>query len=274
MNWNKRLLNTPIIGDITKKIASIKVSRDAYNIAEHFTQFLEPQVAINNELKKEAFKIRHNVYCEELAFEDIKEGGLEKDEFDDQSIFSLIKHKPSNTYTSCVRIVNIQQSDQLLPIEKFCLDSITNEELHPKNFNRSEIAEISRLAVKSDFRRRKTDQFKGSATGAIQETTYSEVELRCFPFIAIGLYMAAATMAIDTGVKHVYVMMEPRLARSMKFVGIKFQQLGDPIEYHGLRAPYYISPDIFLENLSPGFQHLYQSIEHDISGQLNSISLA
>lgn len=86
--------------------------------------------------------------------------------------------------------------------------------------------------------------------------------------------MAAATMAIDTGVKHVYVMMEPRLARSMKFVGIKFQQLGDPIEYHGLRAPYYISPDIFLENLSPGFQHLYQSIEHDISGQLNSISLA
>lgn len=132
MNWNKRLLNTPIIGDITKKIASIKVSRDAYNIAEHFTQFLEPQVAINNELKKEAFKIRHNVYCEELAFEDIKEGGLEKDEFDDQSIFSLIKHKPSNTYTSCVRIVNIQQSDQLLPIEKFASTPLQTKNCTPK----------------------------------------------------------------------------------------------------------------------------------------------
>ncbi len=99
MTWSKRLLNTPIIGDITKKIASLKVNHEAYNIAEHFTQFLEPQVAINNTLKEEAFKIRHNVYCEELAFEDIKEGGQEKDEFDDRSIFSLIKHKPTSTYT-------------------------------------------------------------------------------------------------------------------------------------------------------------------------------
>jgi len=273
MNWNKRLLNTPIIGDITKKIASMKVSHDAYNIAEHFTQFLEPQVAVNDELKEEAFKIRHNVYCEELAFEEIKEEGQEKDEFDEQSIFSLIKHKPSSTYTSCVRVVRIQKEGQVLPIEKFCLDSITNEELHPERFNRSEIAEISRLAVKADFRRRKSDQFKGSGTGVIQEASYSEVELRCFPFIAIGLYMAAATMAIDTGIRHVYVMMEPRLARSMNFVGIKFQPLGAPIEYHGLRAPYYINPEIFLSNLSPGFKNLYKAIEHDICDQIDSLKL-
>lgn len=273
MNWNKRLLNTPIIGDITKKIASMKVSHDAYNIAEHFTKFLEPQVAVNEALKEEAFKIRHNVYCEELAFEDIKEGGQEKDEFDEQSIFSLIKHKPSNNYTSCVRIVKIQKEGQLLPIEKFCIDSITNEEFHPKRFNRSEICEISRLAVKSDFRRRKADKFKGSGTGVILEESYSEVELRCFPFIAIGLYMAAATMAIDTGIRHAYVMMEPRLARSMKFIGIKFQPLGDPIEYHGLRAPYYINPEIFLSNLSPGFKNLYKTIEQDICDQLGDMNL-
>jgi len=268
MNWNKRLLNTPIIGDLTKKIVSMKASHEAYNIAEHFTQFLEPQVAVSNALKEEAFKIRHNVYCEELAFEKVKEGGQEKDEFDEQSIFSLIKHKPSNIYTSCVRVVRIEKENQLLPIEKFCLDSITDEKLHPNRFNRKEICEISRLAVTSDFRRRKTDQFKGSGTGVIQESSYSEVELRCFPFIAIGLYMAAATMAIDTGIRHVYVMMEPRLARSMKFVGIKFQQLGEPIDYHGIRAPYYINPEMFLSNLSPGFKNLYKAIEHDISEQL------
>jgi N-acyl amino acid synthase of PEP-CTERM/exosortase system len=271
MNWNKRLLNAPIIGDITKKIVSMKVSHDAYNIAEHFTQFLEPQVAVNDTLKEEAFKIRHNVYCEELAFEEVKEGGQEKDEFDGQSIFSLIKHKPSNIYTSCVRVVRIEKEGQLLPIEKFCLDSITDENLHPSRFNRSEICEISRLAVKSDFRRRKTDQFKGSGTGVIQENDYSEVELRCFPFIAIGLYMAAATMAIETGIRHVYVMMEPRLARSMKFIGIKFHQLGEPIDYHGLRAPYYINPEMFLSNLSPGFQNLYKAIGHDVSEQLDEL---
>lgn len=268
MSWQKTILNAPLIGNLTKRVISMKVDHDAKGIAEHFTEFLQPEVATTEALRDEVFKIRHNVYCEELAFEDIKEGGKEQDEFDDQSIFSMIKHKPSDVYTSCVRVVKSSNSDELLPIEKYCLDSIQNKELSPQNFARHEIGEISRLAVKSDFRRRKSDKFKGSAVGAISETTYSETELRCFPFIAIGLYMAAATLAIETGVKHVYVMMEPRLARSMKFVGIKFIQLGDAIDYHGIRAPYYINPNIFMENLTPGFKSLYLAIDNDISKQL------
>ncbi len=272
MSWSKKLLNTPVVGDVTKKIVSMKVNHDAKNIAEHFTQFLAPEVATTPELRDEVFKIRHNVYCEELAFEQVKEEGMEKDEFDDQSIFSMIKHKPSDVYTSCVRVVQSRNENELLPLEKYCLNSIQNKELHPSNFARHEICEISRLAVKADFRRRASDKFKGSATGAISEATYSETELRCFPFIAIGLYMAAATMAINTGINHVYVMMEPRLARSMKFVGIKFIQLGEAIEYHGLRAPYYINPNIFLENLTPGFSALYLSIREDICHQLPKIN--
>lgn len=271
MNWNKRLLNTPIIGNITKRIVSAKASKEAHNISDHFTQFLQPQVAINETLQQEVFKIRHNVYCEELAFEEIRADGQETDEFDEQSIFSLIKHKPSGAFTSCVRLVTSKGPEQLLPIEKYCLDSITNEELSPKHFKRSEIAEISRLAVKSDFRRRKADKYKGSGTGVISETTYSETELRCFPFIAIGLYMAAATIGMNTGIRHVYVMMEPRLARSMKFIGITFQQLGAPVDYHGLRAPYYINAEIFMNNLSPGFKSLYKAIEKDVCVQLKQL---
>ncbi|GAW94576.1 MULTISPECIES: PEP-CTERM/exosortase system-associated acyltransferase [Colwellia] len=273
MNWNQRLLSTPIIANITKKIISAKASREAHSIAEHFTQFLQPHVAVNQALKEEAFKIRHNVYCEELAFEEVRENGQETDEFDEQSIFSLIKHKPSETFTSCVRLVTSNGPEQLLPIEKYCLDSITNEALSPKRFNRAEIAEISRLAVKADFRRRKADHYKGSGTGVISEISYSETELRCFPFIAIGLYMAAATMGMNTGIRHVYVMMEPRLARSMKFIGISFQQLGPTVDYHGLRAPYYISPEIFMKDLSPGFKSLYKTIEKDICLQLKQMNL-
>ncbi|MFT5756784.1 MAG: N-acyl amino acid synthase of PEP-CTERM/exosortase system [Alteromonadaceae bacterium] len=269
MSWSKKLLDTPVIGGVAKKIVSMKVNSDAMSIAEHFTKFLQPEFASNHELTEEVYRIRHNVYCDELAFLDKHEDGREHDEFDPQSLFALIKHKPTDVYTSCVRIVKSTQASELLPLEKLCMNSITNMELHPKNFARSEIAEISRLAVKAEFRRRKVDKYKGSAQGVISETTYSETELRCFPFIAIGLYMAGATLAIDTGVKHVYVMMEPRLARSMKFVGIKFIQLGDAIDYHGLRAPYYINPLIFLENLSPGFKSLYLSIREDLNNQIN-----
>ena len=273
MGWTKKLLNTPVVGDVTKKLVSMKVNHDAKSIAEHFTQFLQPEVANTQELRDQVFKIRHEVYCEELNFLKSTGANSEEDSFDKHSHFSLIKHKPTNIYTSCVRVVHSSNENELLPIEHFCMDSIQDEELHPKNFARTEICEISRLAVKADFRRRASDKFKGSAVGAIAENTYSETELRCFPFIAIGLYMAAATMAIDTGIKHVYVMMEPRLARSMKFVGIKFQPLGEPIEYHGLRAPYYITPEVFLSHLSPGFKSLYKSIEHDICDQLASLKL-
>ena len=145
MNWSKKLLNTPVIGGITKRIASIKVNNDAMNIAEHFTQFLQPEFASNLELRDEVFRIRHNVYCEELAFEKVKAEGKEQDEFDAQSIFSMIKHKPSNTYTSCVRVVKSANESELLPIEKYCLDAIQNQELHPRNFPREEIAEICLL---------------------------------------------------------------------------------------------------------------------------------
>jgi N-acyl amino acid synthase of PEP-CTERM/exosortase system len=268
MSWSKKLLNAPVIGNVAKRFASMKVNNDAMNIAEHFTQFLQPEVAINDELRDEVFRIRHNVYCEELAFEKVKDEGMEQDEFDAQSIFSMIKHKPSDTYTSCVRVVKSANESEDLPIEKYCITAIQNKELHPRNFPRHEIAEISRLAVKAEFRRRKADKFKGSAIGAISEASYSETELRCFPYIAIGLYMAAATMSIETGVKHVYVMMEPRLARSMKFVGINFIQLGEAIDYHGIRAPYYINPAIFMENLTPGFKCLYKEIQKEIRGQL------
>lgn len=272
MNWGKKILNAPIIGGVTKKVASMKANSDAQNIASHFTQFLQPVFADTPELREEVFKIRHNVYCEELGFEPIRYDGMETDEFDRQSIFAMIKHRPSENFASCVRIVKADKEGDLLPIEKFCKEAIEDPNLDPQNFDRSEICEISRLAVRSEFRRRQSDKFKGSATGVISEQTYSETELRCFPFIAIGLYMVAASMAIDSGIKHVYVMMEPRLARSMKFVGIKFEPLGTPVDYHGLRGPYYINPDIFLNNLTPGFKALYDAINADLKPMIKANS--
>tara|TARA_R110000764_G_scaffold233187_3_gene326005 strand:- start:14198 stop:14362 length:165 start_codon:yes stop_codon:yes gene_type:complete len=54
----------------------------------------------------------------------------------------------------------------------------------------------------------------------------------------------------------------------MKFVGVNSIKLGDAIEYHGTRAPYYINPVDFKENLSSGFKSLYKTIEKDINEQL------
>lgn len=267
MNGNKHLVSS-ISSATTKILTPTQVGRIADSIAEHFTQFLAPKVALSEELKEEVFRIRHNVYCEELALEETKVSGQEVDEFDEHSTFALIQHNASKEYTSCIRLVTSTHAKQLLPIEKYCQASITNKDFSPDNFKRDEVAEISRLAVKANFRRRKADEFKGSATGVICNTTYSETEFRCFPFITIGLYMASAAIGINSGINHFYVMMEPRLARSMKFIGINFKQLGPPVNYHGQRAPYYITPEVFRRNLSTDLLSLYKTIERDVCLQL------
>ena len=214
------------------------------------------------------YKIRHNVYCEELAFEPVRENGKETDDFDAWSQYCMIQHLNTQAYAGTVRLVTPKNEGELLPLEKFCLHSISHPEFTPAHFKREEICEISRLAVPAQFRRRAMDKFAGAATGAINETTYSETELRCFPFIAIGLYLTAASLALSQGIRHAFVMMEPRLARSMRFIGIKFVQIGPTIDYHGQRAPYYINAELLLKNLTPGFKYMLKDIQSQVNKQI------
>jgi N-acyl amino acid synthase of PEP-CTERM/exosortase system len=64
-------------------------------------------------------------------------------------------------------------------------------------------------------------------------------------------------------------MMEPRLARSLRFVGIPFQQVGPVVEYHGKRAPYYISRHLLMSGLTPGFKRMLKNIEKKVNSQFN-----
>lgn len=234
--------------------------REANYISSHFSSYLEPVAARDDELRNEVYRIRHNVYCEELGFEPVRESGMEIDEFDAYSQHCMIHHKTSKQFAGTARIVCPQKEGQQLPIQKYCIDSITHKTFNPNLFDRHEICEVSRLAVPKHFRRRQMDQFSGAATGAINQSTYSETELRCFPFIAVGLYFSAASMALSSGIKHAFVMMEPRLARSMSFIGIKFTQIGPVVDYHGKRAPYYISQSLLFENLNPNFKKMLNDI--------------
>ena len=247
-----------------KALGGLEKLQEAKFISKHFSDFLEPVVAQSQSTRDQSYTIRHNVYCEELGFEPLRSDKLEKDEFDTFSSPCLIKHRRSGHYAGTVRLVRPQSEEQLLPIEKFCLDSITHETLNPRNFARQDICEISRLAVPLEFRKRQMDKFSGAAIGVINEHTYSENELRCFPFISIGLYFSAAALVIHNDIKHTYVMMEPRLARSMRFIGIQFEQIGPVVDYHGKRAPYYINPTLLFHNLRPSFRVMLNDIQETI----------
>jgi len=249
---------------LPRKNAADLVSDDASAIADYFSRYLKPQIASSEEIKQQVYKLRHQVYCEELAYEETNVAQLECDEFDELAIHCVVQHLSSNTLAGTLRLISTKNGDELLPLEKFCAQAITHPELNPSHFLRHQVCEISRLAVPALFRKRQSDQFAGNATGVINEQTFSTHELRYFPYIAISLYLSAIAICRKARCFHVFVMMEPRLARSLAFVGIHFTQLGPVIDYHGKRAAYYVDARELRKDLSVGYKKFLQVIEAEL----------
>lgn len=237
---------------------------DASAIAKHFSQYLRPQLALTDELKREVFQLRHKVYCEELRFEDAKPEQIEQDDFDQRSVHCAIRHINSNQLAGTVRVITAKQQDELLPLQKYCAHAITHETLAPQNFLPHQICELSRLAVPAQFRKRQTDKQEGAAQGVINEETFSAHEMRAFPYIAVSLYLSAIALCHKTRRFHIYLMMEPRLARSLKFIGIYCTQLGPVVEYHGQRAAYYVDVREARRTLNAGYRKLLTFIESEL----------
>lgn len=237
---------------------------DAMAIARHFSQYLTPQLALSDQLKHEVFQLRHKVYCEELHFEDIKPEQEELDEFDTRALHCAIRHVTSQQLAGTVRVVTTNSRDEPLPLQKYCAHAITHETLAPENFLPHQICELSRLAVPALFRKRQADQQAGAATGSINEQAFSAHELRAFPYIAVSLYLSAIALCHKTRRFHIYLMMEPRLARSLKFVGIYCTQLGPVVDYHGQRAAYYVDVREARRTLNLGYRKLLSFIEAEL----------
>jgi N-acyl amino acid synthase of PEP-CTERM/exosortase system len=245
----------------TQKVAnaSVEMALTMFSIMKISKQF-RPVIATTEEEKDATFKLRYTVFAEELGLEPLNDSRRETNHSDVYSTHCLMRVVKTEQECGTVRLVMPKTQEQLLPIEEYCIDSITEQNYHPSRFERNEICEVSRLAIPSFFRRRDIDDVSGAALGAYENYDYTKADKRSFPFIAVLLYMTTAALAVKSGKKHIYVMVEPRLARRMKAIGINCVQIGDVIEYHGKRAPFYISPEIFESGLKLPFRHIYKKL--------------
>ncbi len=240
------------------------------SLAQHFQKYFRVLHADTDELKKQVYKIRYDVYCAELQYEQSCPVDRETDVFDDYSDHILVQHKESGLYAGCVRLVNppTHNAQAQLPFEAYCLSSVRPEKI---NFlyatGRCCLGEMSRLAVLASFRRRagETANPYGVNEVVTLPVQFSEEETRFFPFIAVALYFGSAAIAIAKGLNYAVVMMEPRLARHLARFGICFIQLGEVIEYHGERAMFYIDYPTLFDNLKPEFEVFYRFVEQQLS---------
>lgn len=237
-------------------------------LAQAFDQFFEIVIADTTELREEVYKLRYNVYCLDMHFENAQDypTQMESDQFDAHSIHVLLRHRTSNTYAGTVRLVNNYTTQPIpqLPIELHCKDKINSDVFDFNKMDRTRFGEISRLAVAPQFRKRTGESHTphGVCDAAINQ--FTEYEKRIFPHIALGLYLACGSIVLQQQLDTAVVMMEPRLARHMRLFGIHCIQAGEVVEYHGLRSAFVIDIKDNWRRVRPEIQGLLDLITGQI----------
>lgn len=229
-------------------------------------------VAKTDKEKEISFRTRHHVYCEEMQFEKTNSEQQEVDQYDEFSVNCYIKHLPTGKCAGTIRLVLPNNAEQSLPLDKFLPDEHEVKSATSCNRKVRTICEISRLAIPKAFRLR---QLKSNivAPEKLVGSPYSasDFNLNHFPYLSIALYFMIASIGIKENVKHAYVLMEPKLARRLKMFGIHFEQVGEPINHNGVRAPYRIAPGVLINNLIAPLKDFQESVDNAIKPMLNNI---
>lgn len=195
----------------------------------------------NDDLKKDIFRMRYEIYVEEFGFEAQEDhpDGLETDEYEEASIhFACLNDTDSVVGT--IRLV--LDSDKGFPIEHAVNTTFIGEKP-----DRSKMAEISRLTVSRNLRRRKVDGMYGleaylkKKEGGVLPNDGSlpeEMRGRKGPVIVLGLYQVMYQESKRRRLSHWYMITEQKLFFALRKYGVLFHKIGEPVQYHGKRTPY------------------------------------
>lgn len=237
------------------------------NLVDPYHEYFKMEHAKSSVLKKTSYELRYNVYCNELGWEESEQFPKqeETDEFDEWSEHYLLFHRSSKRHAGTIRLVQTHPDfpNRKIPLDKHYNGEYWDTPYHPEKMQLGTYGEISRLALLSSFRKRTGEDKTPDGLGK-QLFEWELTERRRFPHIALSLYLSAAAAALSKGMSGVYAMMEPRLARHLSFSGIRFEQVGPPVEFHGKRAPYYISRESLYKHLRRPFRRVLYAIADDL----------
>ncbi len=222
---------------------------DRFSLGEGFRKYFEVVAAFDTPLRNDFFGIRHEVYCEELGFEPVRPDRLETDDNDRHSLHCLMRSSTEpRTLVGCNRLVLARPEDPAhpLPFEHTCRATLDRSIIDPAKEPRGTIAEVSRLAVRAHYRRRKGET---KTALALSDDDFGTKEQPRFPYIPIGLYLAVVALARREGIETLFMLTEPRLADHFSKLGVKITQIGGPVEHRGIRVPSMMSVDSVVKGL-------------------------
>lgn len=192
-------------------------------IAPDFNERYQILIANTEEQRREVYRVRCQVFCEELGYAMNQSQGCETDEYDDGSLHVLLRHRASDTPIGCFRLVMPQPDASVwLPFDLYGVPHVDKTLFNWNTVNHARSVEVSRLALSSSVRR----CHAGGATGASS------------PFLATAMFYAVSSLVVTRGVENVFMVIEPSLGRLTSRFGIKLDQISRPFEYYGQRATF------------------------------------
>ena len=233
------------------------------NLGERFRQYFEVVPALTPDLKDQVFRIRHNVYCEELRLEPLRQNWRETDEYDEHSLHCLLRNVATGEFAACTRLIRARPDDpdQPLPIEKYGSGALDPTLADPRKLPRERIGEISRFAVMKKYRRRSSDD--QSLIGLTDES-FGDGNRPRFPFIPVGLALGIVELALQHGIETLFALAEPALPAHFAKLGVKVNTVGAPVTGRGVRTPSMIDCKAIVAGLNFAMRPLYRVIASEV----------
>jgi len=190
-------------------------------------------------------RLRYEVYCEECHYLDpgAYQSHLETDAYDERSVH-VSAQTIEGLVVGTVRLV-LARGNQIFPFEEHC-PVYPDFDFPP----REQCAEVSRLIVRKNYRRRAGDnlqgvsqefQEKGSAlevTPQIPPVIHHKERRSRSPQIMLGMYREIYRYSRQHGIRYWFAAMEKGLARLLDRMGFSFVAVGPETDYYGPVTPY------------------------------------
>jgi N-acyl-L-homoserine lactone synthetase len=166
-------------------------------------------------LRLESFRLRHQVYCVERAFE-AGGNGVERDDYDDFALHAVARWRETGEVVGTVRLVlpKVPAGGDDFPLQHVCDPTVL------RGLPRTTIGEVSRFALA----KQRTTRVRGISPAAGS-------------LLRLALIQGAVRLSATAGHTHWLAMAEPTLLRLLHATGLHFVPVGPIVEYHGLRQP-------------------------------------
>ncbi len=150
------------------------------------------------------------------------------DSSDEQSFLYLLQHRETGRYVGTIRIFFI---NALTPLQEMPMEHYTHAPRISALKSKLPVCEISRFALSMDI-----PQYENMSA--------LWVRMHLSLLLMIGTRITAKIYPFHT----IFAIMEHSLARLLRKQSAYFEQIGESVDYYGMRTPFAIDPDRLLND--------------------------